>query len=61
MFKVRSETGYVTMNSKNWQNYVFFRELWMPEVIDGISESILISENTVIVVDSQNLIINFDD
>ena len=33
----------------------------MPEVIDGISESILISENTVIVVDSQNLIINFDD
>ena len=61
MFKVRSETGHVTMNSKNWQNYVLFRELWMPEVINGISESILISENTVIVVDSQNLIINFDD
>ena len=33
----------------------------MPEVIDGISESILTSENTVIVVDSRNLVIDFED
>ena len=33
----------------------------MPEVIDGISESILTSENTGMVVDSRNLVIDFED
>ena len=61
MFKVNSETRYVTMNSKNLQDYFHFRELEMPETIDEISESILTDENTVIVVDNRNAIINFED
>ena len=49
------------MNSKNLQDYFHFRELEMPETIDEISESILTDENTVIVVDNRNAIINFED
>ena len=41
MFKVQSETRYVTMNSKNLQDYFLLRELEMPETIDEISESFL--------------------
>ena len=41
MFKIQSETRYVTMNSKNLQDYFLLRELEMPETIDEISESIL--------------------
>ena len=61
MFKVNSETRCVTMNSKNLQDYFHFTELEMPETIDEISESILTDENTVIVVDNRNAIINFED
>ena len=60
MFKVNSGTRSVTMNSKNLQDYFLFRELEMPETLDEISESILTDENTVIVVDSRNTIINFE-
>ena len=61
MLKVNSETPYVIMNSKNLQDYFHFRELEMPETTDEISESILTDENTVIVVDNRNAIINFED
>ena len=60
MFKVNSGTRSVTMNSKNLKDYFLFRELEMPETLDEISESILTDENTVIVVDSRNTIINFE-
>ena len=49
------------MNSKTLQDYFLLIELEMPETIDEISESILTDENTVIVVDNQNAIINFED
>ena len=61
MFKAKSETWYVTMNSKNLQDYFHFTVLEMLETIDEISESILTDENTVIVVDNRNAIINFED
>ena len=61
MFKVYSETRYVTMNRKILQDYFHFRELEIPESIDKISKSILIDENTVIVVGNRNAIINFED
>ena len=61
MFKVYSETQYVTMNRKILQDYFHFRELEIPETIDKISKSILTDENTVIVVGNRNAIINFED
>ena len=60
MFKVNSETRCITMNSKNLQDYFLFRELEMPQTLDEISESILTDENTVIVVDNRNDILNFE-
>ena len=61
MFKVNSETRNITMNSKNLQDYFHFWELEMRETIDEINKSILTNENTVIVVDNQNSITNFED
>ena len=51
------------MNSKNLQHYFLLTELEMHEMIDQISESILIYENTVVIVDNRNrnAIINFED
>ena len=60
MFKVNSETRCITMNSKNLQDYFLFRELEMPQTLDEISESILTDQNTVVVVDSRNDILNFE-
>ena len=60
LFKVNSETRCITMNSKNLQDYFLFRELEMPQTLDEISESILTDENTVIVVDNRNDILNFE-
>ena len=60
IFKVNSETRCITMNSKNLQDYFLFRELEMPQTLDEISESILTDQNTVVVVDSRNDILNFE-
>ena len=49
------------VNSEALQDYFLFRELEMSQAIDEISESILNNENTVIVADNQNVVINFED
>ena len=61
MFKVSSEARYVTMNSKILQEYFLFWELEMSQAIDEISKSIWNNENTVIVADNRNVVINFED